>query len=107
MRLAVTPLFGPAHFEFFSLSVINCKIDSLTVANPNPLVYNYNIDNPATSLEVPLPFISVNPTTCFNGFLGNGLDYKLQVTGSNIQPPFFTKGTQSFTLSTSDPSKKG
>lgn len=108
MRLAVTPLFGTTpHFEYFTLNVALCKIDSFIVATPNPTTYYYNINNPPTSTNIPLPFISASPSTCTNGFLGNGLDYKLQVTGSTIQPPFLTKATDKFILSTSDPAKRG
>lgn len=77
MRLAVTPLFKPSpHYEYFEIDVKLCEVDSITVANPVPDTYYYQIDNPANTLEVPLPFISATPA-CTNGYLGLGLDYKL------------------------------
>ena len=85
MRLNVTPLFAPqAHYEYFTLNVILCKINTLSVANPIPNVYTYDIKLPANAFNIPLPFISVVPNTCTNGYLGNGLDYKLVVHGSNV-----------------------
>lgn len=108
MRLAVTPLFGTQpHFEFFTLKAVLCEIETLTVANPMPSTYYYNINNPATSVSIPMPFINVSPNSCTNGYLGIGLDYKLQVTGSAIQPLFLTKSIDHFILSTTDPSKRG
>lgn len=103
MRLNVTPFNAPqTHYEYFTLNVILCKINTLSVANPIPNVYMYDIKSPATAFNIPLPFIDV-PNTCTNGYLGNGLDYKLVVHGSNVQPPFLTKGTDKFILNTSDP----
>jgi len=108
MRLAVTPFFASQpHYEYFTLNVKLCEIDSFAVANPTPSTYYYDIKIPATTVDIALPFISVNPSTCTNGYLGIGLDYKLQLASTNIQPAFLTKAINKFTLSTSDASKRG
>lgn len=77
MRLSVTPQFKTTpHYEYFTIVTKLCEVESLTVANPVPSVYNYQIKSSPDSVEIPLPFISAEPS-CNNGFLGLGLDYKL------------------------------
>ena len=77
------------------------------MANSIPSTYYYHIKIPATKVDILLPFISVTPNTCSNGYLGIGLDYKFLLESIALKPAFLTKATDKFTLKTSDTSDRG